>query len=199
MKNISNNFQHDNPFTIGVEEEYMLCHPESGELINRADEIINNLSPDLKSRYSYELILSEIEINTSVCNTVSEAIKEILYLRNNTREIGNKYDFNIGISGTHPTAMCCDQKFVNNKSYQWVAQQLNYYARRNVTFATHVHIAVDNKECAIHVANALRRWMAPLLAISTNSPFFEGEKTGLKSSRTFQFGVFPRTNIPICF
>ena len=98
MKNISNNFQHDNPFTIGVEEEYMLCHPESGELINRADEIINNLSPDLKSRYSYELILSEIEINTSVCNTVSEAIKEILYLRNNTREIGNKYDFNKGLA-----------------------------------------------------------------------------------------------------
>ena len=91
------------------------------------------------------------------------------------------------------------EKFVNNESYQWVAEQLNYYARRNVTFATHVHIAVQDEDCAIHVANSLRQWIAPLLAISTNSPFFEGELTGIRSSRTFQFGVFPRTNIPVRF
>ena len=199
MNKVSNNFRHKNPFTIGVEEEYMLCHPETGELINRANEIISSLPPDLKARYSYELILSEIEINTSVCNNVSEIIEEIIFLRNNTRKLGEKLGFRIGISGTHPTAMCKDQIFVTNKSYQWVAQQLNYYARRNVTFSTHVHIAVDNAECAIHVANALRRWITPLLALSTNSPFFEGELTSLRSSRTFQFGVFPRTNIPVRF
>ena len=114
-------------------------------------------------------------------------------------KLGEKLDFNIGISGTHPTAMCKDQKFVNNESYNWVADQMNYYARRNVTFATHVHIAINDENHAIHVANALRRWIAPLLALSTNSPFFENELTGLRSSRTFQFGVFPRTNIPVRF
>jgi len=199
MNELSNNFRHSRPFTIGVEEEYMLCHPETGELINRADEIINDLPPELKNRYSYELILSEIEINTSICKNVSEIIDEIIFLRNATRKLGEKFDFRIGISGTHPTAVCKDQKFVDNDSYQWVAKQLNYYARRNVTFSTHVHIAVDNAECAIHVTNALRRWITPLLALSTNSPFFEGELTSLRSSRTFQFGVFPRTNIPVRF
>ena len=193
------NFAHNTPFTIGVEEEYMLCDPHSGELINCANEIIQSLPDELKPRYSYELIQSEIEINTSVCNDLSSAMDEIIYLRNYTSKLGKKYGFKLGISGTHPTAICKKQKFVDNKAYNWVSEQLNYYAKRNITFANHVHIAVNDAECAIHVANSLRRWIAPLLAISTNSPFFEGELTGLRSSRTFQFGVFPRTNIPILF
>ena len=194
-----NLFNHKNPYTIGVEEEYMLCSPHDGELVSRADEIINSLSSEMLKRYSYELILSEIEINTSVCKSVDEALEEIVFLRNNTKNIGEKYDFKIGISGTHPTSKCANQKFVRNDSYNWVADQLQYYARRNITFSNHIHIAVNDKECAIHVANSLRRWIAPLLALSTNSPFFEGENTGLRSSRTFQFSSFPRTNIPIYF
>ena len=194
-----NNFNHNNPYTVGVEEEYMICDPNTGTLISKADEIMNSLSNDMIDRYSYELILSEIEVNTPVCKNVAEAIDKIILLRNHTANLGKDLDYKIGISGTHPTAICKEQTFVNNDSYQWVANQLNYYAKRNITFATHVHIAVDNSECAIHAVNSLRRWIAPLLALSTNSPFFEGEKTGLKSSRTFQFGVFPRTNIPNTF
>lgn len=194
-----NLFNHKNPYTIGIEEEYMLCSPHDGELVSRADEIINSLNSEMLKRYSYELILSEIEINTSVCKSVDEALEEIVFLRNNTKNIGEKYDFKIGISGTHPTSKCENQKFVRNDSYNWVADQLQYYARRNVTFSNHIHIAVNDKECAIHVANSLRRWIAPLLALSTNSPFFEGKATGLRSSRTFQFSSFPRTNIPIYF
>ena len=194
-----NLFNHKNPFTIGIEEEYMLCDPIDGELVSRADEIIHSLEKDLFNRYSYELILSEIEVNTSVCSSVSDAIEEIKFLRNNTREIGEKYNFKLGISGTHPTSKCKNQLFVKNDSYNWVADQLQYYARRNITFSTHFHIAIDDKECAIHVANSLRRWIAPLLALSANSPFFEGELTGLRSSRTFQFSSFPRTNIPVYF
>ena len=71
--NISHNiFHHDNLFTIGVEEEYMLCHPRTGELINKADEIMSAVSD--KDRYSYELLLSEIETNTPICETVDESI-----------------------------------------------------------------------------------------------------------------------------
>ena len=194
-----NIFQHKNLFTIGVEEEYMLCHPKTGELINKADEIIHHLDGAFKPRYSYELILSEIEINTSICNSVDEAIREISALRKNTKMMGDKLGFQIGISGTHPTALCKDQSFVQNESYNWVAKQLNYYARRNITFAMHVHIAVKDENYAIAISNALRQWIAPLLALSTNSPFFEGEKTGMRSTRTMQFGVFPRTNIPVRF
>ena len=85
--NISQNiFHHDELFTIGVEEEYMLCDPDTGDLIDRAGEIMDLLDEDLKSRYSYELIMSEIEVNTAVCNSVNMALKEISLLRDNGLE-----------------------------------------------------------------------------------------------------------------
>ena len=73
---------------------------------------------------------------------------------------------------------------------------LKYYASRNITFSNHFHIAVNNLDQAVRLTNSLRRWTAPLLALSTNSPFFEGIHTGFRSSRTMNFGNFPRTHIP---
>ena len=192
-------FNHKHPFTVGVEEEYMICSPSTGELINRANEIMSSIDSDLKQRFSYELLLSEIEINTSVCRDVDEAVNELIFLRNYVCLLGEKLDYRIGISGTHPTAKPEDQKFVENNSYNWVSDQLHYYAERNITFATHVHVAVPDGETAIHVTNSLRQWIAPLLALSANSPFYAGEYTHFKSARTMQFGAFPRTNIPPYF
>ena len=63
----------------------------------------------------------------------------------------------------------------------------------------HVHIAVKDENYAISISNSLRQWIAPLLALSTNSPFFESDYTGMRSSRSMQFGIFPRTNIPARF
>ena len=177
----------------------MLCDPQSGELVDRAEQLISSL-PDVETpRFSFELILSEIECNTPVSETVADAMDSIIHLRQLTRDLGNNLGFRIGISGTHPTADPHQQKFVNTESYQWVAQQLQYYARRNITFGLHVHVAVPDAEAAVAATNALRRWLPPLLAISANSPFYEGYQTGLLSSRTIQFGAFPRTNVPMTF
>tara|TARA_Y100000996_G_C22480463_1_gene625945 strand:+ start:25 stop:1149 length:1125 start_codon:yes stop_codon:yes gene_type:complete len=184
------------PFTVGIEEEYMICNPDSGDLINKADKIMANLNSDTKDRFSYELIQSEIESNTSVCNTINESIDELLGLRNYLKDLGEKYNYRIGISGTHPTALPINQRFIDNDSYNWVKDNLRYYASRNITFSNHFHIAVSNLEEAVRITNSLRRWTAPLLALSANSPFFEGINTGFKSSRTMNFGNFPRTHIP---
>ena len=186
-------------FTIGIEEEYMICDPISGEMINKADDIISKLPNSLSNRFSYELLLSEIESNTSICNNVDEVIEKIASNRQLLADIGIKENYSIGVSGTHPTANPEQQNFVNNESYNWVSQNLQYYARQNITFALHVHIGFSNNEDLIHVCNGLRRWIAPLLALSANSPFFNSIYTGFKSSRTIQFGLFPRTGIPVEF
>ena len=188
-------YQQKRDYSIGVEEEFMICNPENGILIDKANEIMELVSD--KSRYSYELLLSEIETNTPICDTASESIEFLSSQRKELREIGKKSGFKIGISGTHPTAKASDQNFVMNNSYNWVSDQLKYYARRNITFSTHIHISVDDPDRAIKITNATRRWIPALLAISTNSPFFEGENTGFRSSRTMQFGAFPKTNIPV--
>ncbi len=189
-------FNNKNPYTLGVEEEYMLCDPNNGNLISKAEEIIKSIPITMKDRFSYELILSEIEINTPICSNVNEALKNIIELRKFVKGLGNKLGYKVGISGTHPEAIAKDQKFVKAGNYQWVKNQLGYYARRNITFALHVHVSVPNEKLAIKATNGLRRWIPALLSLSANSPFFEGEITGMKSSRTMQFGSFPRTNIP---
>ena len=200
MTNVDQNiFKHEKEYTIGVEEEFMICDPVNGELINKAKDIFNTVDDTMLKRLSYELIYSEIESNTKICDNTDEAIHEVGILRNKLKLIGEQLGYVLGLSGTHPTALPSKQKFVNTKGYNWVADQLSYYAKRNITFALHVHIAVPNSDLSISAVNALRRWIPPLLALSCNSPFFEGELTGMKSSRTFQFGTFPRTNIPETF
>ena len=72
----------ENNYTIGVEEEYMICNPDDGELINKADEIISKIPDNLKDRFSYELLLSEIESNTVICDSVKDACSNILFNRN---------------------------------------------------------------------------------------------------------------------
>ena len=137
-----NIFNHKNQYTIGVEEEYMICDPSSGNLINKADEILDYANNSLKKRLSYELICSEIESNTSICSNSNEAIEQVSYLRSKLKEIGQKLDFKIGISGTHPTASPLDQKFVNTEGYNWVADQLNYYAKNNITYSYYSSIYI---------------------------------------------------------
>ena len=181
-------------FTIGIEEEYMLCNPKNGDLVDKASFIMNSFKGS--ERFSYELIESEIEANTSVHYEINEAVKELSVLRKKISDLGTNNDFILGISGTHPTAKPEDQKFVQNKSYDWVKNQLHYYAQRNMTFSTHFHISIPDFTKVVDIMNAMRRWSAPLLALSANSPFFSGFITGMKSSRTMQFGAFPRTNIP---
>ena len=136
-------------FTIGVEEEYMICDPKSYELTDRADQIMTYLNGSEKNRYSYELLLGEIESNTPICNDVEGSISEIIKHRNRLREIGNELNFKIGISGTHPTALPEDQNFVKNDSYTWVSSQLHEYAKQNITFSTHIHIGLDDRDTII--------------------------------------------------
>ena len=184
------------PFTVGIEEEYMICNPDTGDLVNKADNIMNDIHGDMKERFSYELIQSEIESNTPVCSSVNESIEQLLNLRNHLKSLGEKHNYRLGISGTHPTASPVDQKFIDNDAYNWVKENMRYYASRNITFSNHFHIAVDDLDEAIKITNNLRKWTAPLLALSANSPFFEGMHTGFRSSRTMNFGNFPRTHIP---
>ena len=102
-------------YSIGVEEEFMICDPKTGKLKNKANEIMSLVSN--KDRYSYELLLSEIETNTPICETVSDSFNFLSKQRTELKNIGIKEGFKIGLSGTHPTAISTDQEFVSNDSY----------------------------------------------------------------------------------
>lgn len=192
-------FVENSPLTLGVEEEFMFCDPETGDLVDAVEDFMAEVDENERDRYSYELLLSEIETNTDIAGSVDEVMDRLIALRQNVAQISEKLGVVMGINGTHPFADWRSQKFVENETYQWVANQLHYYARRNITYGLHVHVGVNDPELAIHLNNGLRRWLAPMLALSANSPFFDGVPTGLYSTRTMQFGAFPRTNIPPAF
>jgi len=192
-------FIRNSPLTLGVEEEFMFCDPGTGDLVDAVEDFMAEVDESQRERYSYELLLSEIETNTEVSESVDEALSRVIALRQKVAAISEKLGVVMGINGTHPFADWRKQKFVENDTYQWVANQLHYFARRNITYGLHIHVGVNDPELAIHLNNGLRRWLAPLLALSANSPFFEEQPTGVYSTRTMQFGAFPRTNIPPAF
>jgi carboxylate-amine ligase len=178
---------------LGVEEEFQLCDPESGDLTPVVDRVLRAAPPELAERLGYELLHTVIEGNILKSADLGEALARVRALRCDLLEIAASLGVAIGIGGVHPFARWQDQDFVGTDAYQWVGRQLQYLARRNLSCGLHVHIEVEDPEARVYVANQLRRWCAPLLALSANAPFFEGADTGFQTIRMHVFGSFPRT------
>ncbi|CAN5884509.1 glutamate--cysteine ligase [soil metagenome] len=178
---------------IGVEEEYQLCDPESGDLTPAIESVLGAADPRLRERLGYELLHTILEANIEKSADVPEAMARVRSLRCEVLEVADSLGVAIGIGGVHPFARWQDQDFVDTPAYQWVGHQLRYLARRNLSFGLHVHVQVEDPEARVYVANQLRRWCAPLLALSADSPFLEGADTGFQSIRVHVFGSFPRT------
>lgn len=179
--------------TLGVEEEYQLCDPASGDLVPRVDDLLAAAEPGLREYLSYELLHTVLEGNTPKASDVEEALANVRSLRCGVLDLAESRGVAIGVGGVHPFARWRDQGFVDSPGYEWVGHQLKYLAKRNISFGLHVHVAVEDDEARIYVANQLRRWCAPLLALSANSPYFESVDTGFKTIRMHVFGSFPRT------
>lgn len=178
---------------IGVEEEYQLCDPDTGDLTPAIEAVLGAASPELRERLGYELLHTVLEGNIERSVDFAEAMGRVRALRCDVLEVAASLGVAIGIGGVHPFARWQDQDFVDTPAYQWVGRQLRYLARRNLSFGLHVHVQIEDPEARVYVANQLRRWCAPLLALSANSPFFDGADTGFQSIRVHVFGSFPRT------
>lgn len=182
--------------TLGIEEEYQICDPVSGDLVPRVNEIMAAADADLVPYLSYDLIQGLIETNTGVAESVDEGMADLAAKRRRIQALAEGLGCTLGITGAHPWADPRQTVFVDNESYRWVRDQLHYVARRNITFGLHVHVGVDDAERAIYVANRLRRWIGPLIALAASSPFLDGVDTGWDSARSFAFGTFPRSGVP---
>lgn len=182
--------------TLGIEEEYQLCDPQTGNLMPQVEYIMQHADPDLRARLSYDLLLTLVEANTEVSETVSEGIERLLDKRRRVQALAEQAGCTLGMTGTHPYADPKEQRFVESPDYEWVHQQLGYVAQRNITFGLHVHVGVDDAERAVYVANRLRQWIGPLIALAANSPFIDGVDTGWNAARVYSFGAFPRAGIP---
>jgi glutamate---cysteine ligase / carboxylate-amine ligase len=194
---LDHRFGQSDPYTVGVEEEYMLLDSETFDLVQHIDTVLAAMEGhELHDRVNPELMQSVLEIATPVCRTPAEVESELCKLRGYVQSVAAEKGLRVGSAGTHPFSLFERQRITARDRYRNLVDQLQYIARRELIFGMHVHVAVDDPEKAIQVVNGLLPHMAPLLALSASSPFWRGEPTGLASSRQMVFAAFPRSGPP---
>src|SRR5689334_4167997 len=187
-------------FTIGIEEEYQTVDPVTRDLRSHIHaEIIEKGRLLLQERVKAEMHQSVVEVGTSVCNNIKEAKIEVKKLRRDMIALAKENDLRLASAGTHPFADWRVQEITADERYKNIVEDMQLVARANLIFGLHVHIGVEDRETAIHLMNHARYFLPHILALSTNSPFWLGMNTGLKSYRCKVFDKFPRTNIPDYF
>ncbi len=186
-------------FTIGVEEEYMVLDPSTKELKSHQQAIINEGQKLFQDKIKAEMHQAVVEVSSAICNNTDEAFNEILSLRKGVTEIAGNLSFSIGASGTHPFSLWEQQLISDSSRYQELLNELQQAARSNLIFGLHVHVGMEDRKMAIHIANTARYFLPHIYALSTNSPFWESRNTGYKSYRSKVFDKFPRTGIPDYF
>jgi carboxylate-amine ligase len=181
------------PYTVGIEEELMILDASSYALVNAIDELVED-SPH--GEIKPELMESVLEISTNPAADMREAAVQLRGLRRQVRDTAQEKGLAIGSAGTHPFAKWEDQRITAQPRYRDLVDELRFVARQEIIFGLHVHVGVDDRDKAIHVANGMRVHVPILLALSANSPFWRGDATGLASTRMPIFRAFPRVGIP---
>jgi len=188
-------FEHEQPFTIGVEEELFLIDRETLELAPVAEDVLSLLSND--GRFARELRPSQLETVTRVCTTAGDACRELsLARRDLSAALGDQY--RMLAAGTHPFSRTWGG-VTNGARYKEIADEYTWAAQRSLACGLHVHVAVTGAERALAVYNALRSYLPELAALGANSPYFEGRDIGMSSIRPKLNDAFPRSGVPPSF
>ena len=194
---LDHEFGRSDPYTLGVEEEFMLLDGETFDLVQHIDTVLAAVAGhELEPVINAELMQSVLEIATPVCHTTSEVGEQLRRIRAYVIDVAREQGLRVGSAGTHPFSLFERQRITAHDRYRALVDQLQYVARRELIFGMHIHVAVDDPEKAIQVVNGLLPQLGPLLALSASSPFWRGEPTGLRSSRQMVFAAFPRSGPP---
>ncbi len=187
-------------FTIGIEEEYQTIDPVTRDLRSHIEtEIIEKGKTQLHEAIKPEMHQSVVEVGTGICANIKDAREQVRGLRCAIIKLATENGLRLGAAGTHPFTDWRTQDINPDERYHIIVEDMKTVARANLIFGLHVHIGVEDREAQIHLMNAARYFVPHLLALSSNSPFWQGMDMGLKSYRCKVFDKFPRTNIPDYF
>jgi carboxylate-amine ligase len=186
-------------YTLGVEEEVMLLNPYDWSLAQQIDRVLPALSEELSAHVTAETHRSVIELATGVHDSPESLGGEILRLRRMLEDELAPLGLACASAATHPSTVWHETVVSSGERHQLVYGSMRELARREPTFALHVQVGVDDPEDGIKLANRMRAHLPLLLALSVNSPFWQGRDTGLGSARTPLFQAFPRVGIPRAF
>lgn len=184
------------PYTIGVEEELMILDSDSLDLAQAIEPLLAEVPEQFEGQVKPELFGSVMEVATKPCEDVPAAGDELAQLRRTVAELAERHGLLLAAAGTHPFALWEQQEIVDRPRYHQLVDELGYIVLQELIFGTHIHVAIKDPDRAIYVADGIRRYLPLFLALSANSPFWRGERTGMMSARTPVFRAFPRVGIP---
>lgn len=185
------------PFTIGIEEEYLVVDRETRDLVKAPpQEMWDRLGEVLGSKVTHEFLKAQIEVATKVCSNVSEAKTDLVALRLGLSEVVNEYGAAIIAASTHPFAHWSQQETTDLPRYMQLQADFQQLARQLVICGMHVHVGIDDPHLRIDLMNQVRYMLPHLLALSASSPFWDGVNTGLLAYRLVIFQNLPRTGLP---
>jgi carboxylate-amine ligase len=188
----------DGQFTLGIEEEFQIVHPETRELHSYVSQLLEAGEGHslLRERVRPEMHQSVVETGTGICRDIRQARAEICELRGSLGGLARKNGLRIVAAGTHPFSDWKKQEITDGARYKGLVEDLQDVARANLIFGLHVHVGIKDRDVAMFLANQVRYFLPHILALSTSSPFWLGRNSGLKSIRSEIFKRFPRTGIP---
>jgi carboxylate-amine ligase len=183
-------------FTLGIEEEFQLVDAETGELRPHVDAVLPEAREALGDEVQPELQRSQIETGTPVCSELDEVRRELVRLRREVATAAETKGCRLAAIGTHPTSRWEDQEITGKDRYERMAAAYRRLAWDQLICGCHVHVGIGDRELAIAAMNRVRPWLAPLLAVSANSPFWESVDTGYASYRTEIWARWPTAGPP---
>lgn len=183
-------------FSLGVEEEYQLIDPQTRTLCSSAEAILREASQEVGQEVQSEIHLSQLEVATPVCQTLPQVRQELQRLRSAVIRAAERSDRQIAAAGTHPFAPWHEQQITPAERYLALEHQYQQFVREQAVFGCHVHVGVRDRELAVQIINHARVWLAPLLALTANSPFWGANETGYASYRTAIYSKWPQAGPP---
>jgi carboxylate-amine ligase len=183
--------------TLGVEEEYLLVCPETRKAVkNPPKGFMKACQDQIGERVTPEFLRCQVEIATGICKTVAQARSEIADLRGSLARIAIDHDMRLMAASTHPFTHWSQQKPTQGERYEQLSTDMKGAIHRMMICGMHVHIGIENRDAMIDVQNQIRYFLPHMLALSTSSPFWGGQRMGLQSYRLSVFDGMPRTGIP---
>ncbi|HLJ35727.1 MAG TPA: carboxylate-amine ligase [Ktedonobacteraceae bacterium] len=186
-------------FTIGIEEEFQMVDLQTGQLSPSIQTILEKGQAIFGEQIKPEMLRSTVELISDILPDIPAARKEMQHLRAMLACLVKEQGLALVSAGTHPTALWQNEQRSPYERYAQLEEEFQDVARSILIFGLHVHVGVESQAIAVELMNQLRTWLPHLLALSSNSPFWAGRFTGLKSYRTAIWKPFPRSGIPPVF